>query len=139
MLSPQSYCLSPAFYLDVPKACIGAGGLDTEGDELAAFGGCDRDAQLRAKTHFILDDVVGRQHDHDRVCAIGHQAGSSQCDSRGGVATDGLEQCLVGQQSMIRLAFGVGFLRNDQNILCRYQRRQTINGGLQQRCLALQR
>ena len=40
---------------------------------------------------------------------------------------------------MICLAFGMRFLRDDQHVLGVYRRRQAIDRGLQQRCLAIQR
>ena len=52
------------------------GRLNAESDQLAVFGSFDRHFQMCTKARFVFDDVIGRQHDHDRVFTVSHQVGS---------------------------------------------------------------
>ena len=76
--------------MNVSIAGLRAGGLDPYGDDhLPARGHFQGVRQYLAKTLLVVDDVVGREHRHDRSRGTRPDYRRAQRDRGAGVATHG--------------------------------------------------
>ena len=80
-------------HLDIAEAGFRAGGLDAEHHQLASLGLADGFEGIGHESFGVGNQVVGGQHQHDSVVAVGGLAVQRrQCNGGGGVATLGFEQ-----------------------------------------------
>ena len=120
--------------MDVSVAGLRAGGLNSDGDDhLPSRCNVQGVGQHLTKTLLVVDDMVGRQHRHDRSRRTRPDHRRAQCDCGAGVATHGLaNDIFFGQLRQLPPDFrrlnGVG---DDENVGQRHQRSHPIHGLLQ--------
>ena len=120
--------------MNVSVAGLRAGGLNSDGDDhLPSRCHVQGVGQHLTKTLFVVDDMVGREHRHDRSRRTRPDHRRAQCDCGAGVATHGLaNDIFFGQLRQLPPDFrrlnGVG---DDENVGQRHQRSHPIHGLLQ--------
>ena len=127
--------------LDVSIAGFRGVRHDTEGDQMAFIGILLGDADGVVEDRLVIDDMVGSEHQHQRIISLAGGLKGRQGDGRGGVAPDRLENNVVRQLVELTQLFGhqkaVFFVTDDHRFID-FKARESGDGFLQHRVLPKQ-
>ena len=94
------------------------------------FGNTDSIVENR----LVIDNMVSRQHQHQRVVTISHSLKSRERDGRGGIATDGLKDDVIRQFVQLAQLFchqEAMLFVTDNHRLMNFKARESGDGFLQ--------